>query len=85
MLFVSAYINEINDMLFAAYAYGRDPHNPYGCEGEMWAAEAINNFLTHTGLNQTYEYAQIDRKPYCKVPQIIEKPVDPSKNVYGWS
>ena len=83
MLFVDAYINEINDMLCAVYAHGGDYGGPYGCEGE-WVAEAINNFLKHTGLDKTHEYAQIDRKPYFKVPQIVEKPVDPSKNGYSW-
>lgn len=84
MLFADAYIDEINDMLFAVYAHGGDSGGPYGCQ-ETWVAETINNFLKHTGLDETYEYAQIDRKPYFKVPQIVKKPVDPSKNVYSWS
>ena len=85
MLFIDAFLDEINDMLFAVYSYGRDPHNPYSFEGEAWAAAAIDNFLNHADLDQTYEYAQIDRGRYLKVPQIVKKPVDPSKNIYSWS
>lgn len=83
-MFVEYCIDEINDMLFAAYVHGGDVGGPYGCD-PVWMEETINNFLKHTGLDETYEYTQIDREHYFKVPQIVKKPIDPSKNGYSWS
>lgn len=80
-MFVEYCIDEINEMLFAAYAHGGDPGGPYGCEPK-WMDEAINNFLKRTNLDNTYEYRDIDRDYYFKVPQIIKK--ENINQTYGW-
>ena len=84
-MFVEYCIDEINDMLFAAYAHGGDSGGPYGCESE-WIAKAINNFLKRTNLDDTYEYCNVDRGcDYCRyfhVPQIVKK--ENINQTYGW-
>ena len=84
-MFVEYCIEEINDMLFAAYAHGGDSGGPYGCEPE-WMEKAINNFLKRANLEDTYEYRNVDRGcDYCRyfqVPQIVKK--ENINQTYGW-
>lgn len=79
-------IDEINDMIFAAYAHGGDPGGPYGSESQ-WIQETIKNFLMNHYLTDKYEYKECNRKynncQYFKVPQIVKK--ESIKNqTYGW-
>ena len=69
---VEVYIDEINEMLFAAYAHGGDSGGPYGSE-HKWMEESVLHFLEVTGLKENYMYCNIDIKPYSKVPQIVKK------------
>lgn len=86
MFFVDCCIDEINDMLFAAYVHGGDGGGPYGSNPKLMQ-DSIEAFLNKTYLNKEYMYAEInriiDRNKYLRVPQIIKK-VPSNSQTYGW-
>ena len=75
-MIVESCIDNINDMLFAAFAHGGDAGGPYGSESE-WMQKTIKDFLIKYNLTERYEYKECDRKNsncrYFKVPQIVKK------------
>lgn len=86
MFFVDYCIDEINDMLFAAYIHGGDWGGPYGSNQKLMY-DSIKAFLNKTNLNKEYVYTEIDRKinnsRYLRVPQIIKK-VSSNSQIYEW-
>lgn len=88
-MFVEYCIDEINDMLFAAYIHGGDWGGPYESHSELMK-ESINAFLKKTNLDQQYSYVEMDRVMkhnnsnyhYYNVPQIIKK--ENINQTYGW-
>ena len=85
-MIIESCIDNINNMLFAAFAHGGDAGGPYSSESE-WMKQTIEDFLTRYNLINKYEYKECDRKKdnchYFKVPQIVKK--ETIKEVkYGW-
>lgn len=76
ILTTEKYIEEINDMLFAAYVHGGDSGGPYGSEDKLME-ESVEKFLHNHNLMDKYSYQLVtksnDRILCCDVPQIIEK------------
>ena len=83
-------IDEINEMLFAAYAHGGDGAGSYYSE-PTWMKEAVNSFLARTRLDKDFVYQETEKVlddgqykvRYIDVPQIIKKP-NSEKLSYGW-
>lgn len=79
-------INEINDMLFAAYIHGGDAGGPYKSNKNL-IKNSVEAFLKKTYLDKTYVFAEIKRKNgkciYLNVPQIVEN-INHNTNSYGW-
>lgn len=86
MFFVDCCIDEINDMLLAAYAHGGDSGGPYGTKPKLMQ-DSIEAFLNKTYLNKEYMYGEINRtidnNKYFDAPQIIKK-VSSASQSYGW-
>ena len=85
-MIIESYIDNINNMLFAAFAHGGDAGGPYGSESE-WIKQTIEDFLTKYDLTEKYEYKECDRTNgncrYFKVPQIVKKKTIKEKK-YEW-
>ena len=83
-------IDEINEMLFAAYAHGGDAGGPYYSDSTRMK-EAVNSFLTRTMLDKDFVYQETEKVlddgqykiRYINVPQIVKKPNN-EKLSYGW-
>ena len=73
---IESCITDINEMLFMAYIHGGDSGGPYGVN-EDGMLISVNNFLSHTGLDNKYELGTLNRKYsnclYFNVPQIVER------------
>ena len=86
MFFVDYCIDEINDMLFAAYIHGGGWGGPYGSNRKLMY-DSIKAFLNKTNLNKKYMYVEIDKEinnnRYFRVPQIIKK-VSSNPQAYEW-
>ena len=85
-MFVEYCIDEINDMLFAAYIHGGDAGGPYE-SNKNFIKNSVEAFLKKTYLDETYVFAEIERKigncKYFNVPQIV-KNTNHNTNSYGW-
>ena len=73
------FIDEINNMLFAAYAHGGDGGGSYGSE-EEWVKDSIEKFLKKFNLENEYTYSAVNKIvkgencnfKYFGVPQIVK-------------